>query len=105
VRSNQSEGTLLGGKRRAVHGICHDRFRFENPRIQLRQGEDHTITVFRLGDDLGSQRGAAKLFPAGNSTSAKEFFNEHTLIRFRLFVVRIRYRERFPRHLFQISNS
>ena len=102
---HQSEWPQLAGKRRAVHRICDHHFRFENPRIKFRQGENHSIPVLRFGDNVTGHRGTTELFALRNSGSVQEFFKEYALIRFLLLVVRIHNRKRFPRHFFQVGNG
>jgi len=103
VWRDQPERTLLGGKRNAVYGIRDDYLGFENPRIKFRQGENHSIAIFGLGDNVIGHRRTSKLFALWNSRSVKEFFKKHSFLSFLLFVVWVHNRERFPRHLFQIN--
>jgi hypothetical protein len=102
---NKPEWPFFRRKRCAIHSIRHEYIGFENPRIQFRQGEDHAITVLSGSDNVGGHRGATKLFALQNPRSVEEFLEKHTFIRFRLFVVRIHNRERFPRQLLQIGNG
>jgi len=105
MRRYEAERTLLLNEGRAVHGVCDDDFRFENPGIKLREREGHTVSVLRLGNHIGGHGAASKLLALRYSGLVEEFFEKHTFVRFLLLIVRIHDRESFPRHLFQISDG
>jgi hypothetical protein len=105
MRRDKPEWAFFRPKWCAVHGIRNNYLGFENPRIKFRQGKNHSIAILRSGDNISRHRGTTKLFALRNPGSTKEFFKKHTLIRFRLLVVRIHNRERFPWHVFQINNG
>ena len=102
---HQSEWPLLEGQRSAVYSICDDYFGFEHPRIKFCQGENHAISVLRLGENVSGHRRTSKLLALRNSGTVKELFKKYSLICFLFLVVRIHYRERFPRHLLQVNYS
>jgi len=101
----QTEWSLLGGKRSAVHGIRDDYLGIKNSRIQFRQGEYDSIAVCRFGENVRGHRSSSQLFTLRDSGLSKEVFKKHSLVRFLLFVVRIQDGQRFPRHLLQVSHG
>ncbi len=102
---HQPEWPLLRGQRSTINGIYDDYLGFENPRIKFRQGENHSIAIFCLGDNVIGHRRTSKLFALWNSRSVEEFFKKYALVGFLLLVVRIHNCECFPGHLFQINNG